>query len=89
MNLQITPIDFTGGQRIKIKITNNMEDYKKGFEIGSTLPKDKVDIELRKYSSNPKFTSLVNGILDGLASLTDSAKKLGKLEKGNYKGTIK
>ena len=89
MNLQITPINFTGGQRIKIKITNNMEDYKKGFEIGSTLPKDKVDIELRKYSSNPKFTSLVNGTLDGLASLTDSAKKLGKLEKGNYKGTIK
>ena len=35
MNLQITPINFTGGQRIKIKITNNMEDYKKGFEIGT------------------------------------------------------
>ncbi len=89
MNLGITPINFTGGQRIKIKVANNMEDYKKGFEIGSTYPKDKIDIELRKYSSNPKFASLVNGILDGLASLSDAAKKLGKLEKGNYKGNVR
>lgn len=89
MNIQITPISFSGGQRIKIKVANNMEDYKKGFEIGSTYPKDKVDIELRKHSSNPKFASLVNGILDGLASLSDSAKKLGKLEKGNYKGNVR
>lgn len=89
MNLSITPINFTGGQRIKIKVANNMEDYKKGFEIGSTYPKDKIDIELRKYSSNPKFASLVNGILDGLASLSDAAKKLGKLEKGNYKGNVR
>ncbi len=89
MNIQITPISFSGGQRIKIKVANNMEDYKRGFEIGSTYPKDKVEIELRKHSSNPKFASLVNGILDGLSSLTDSAKKLGKLEKGNYKGNVK
>ncbi len=89
MNLGITPINFTGGQRIKIKVANNMDDYKKGFEIGSTYPKDKIDIELRKYSSNPKFASLVNGILDGLASLSDAAKKLGKLEKGNYKGNVR
>lgn len=89
MHIQITPISFSGGQRIKIKVANNMEDYKRGFEIGSTYPKDKVEIELRKHSSNPKFASLVNGILDGLSSLTDSAKKLGKLEKGNYKGNVK
>lgn len=89
MQLGITPINFTGGQRVKIKIANNMADYQKGFEIGSTLPKDKVEIELRKYSSNPKFASLVNGILDGLASLSDATKKLGKLEKGNYKGNVK
>ncbi len=89
MQVRFTPISFTGGQRVKIKIANNMDDYRKGFEIGSTCPKDKVDIELRKYSSSPKFASLVNGILDGLASLSDSAKKLGKLEKGNYKGNIK
>ena len=62
MNIQITPISFSGGQRIKIKVANNMEDYKRGFEIGSTYPKDKVEIELRKHSSNPKFASLVNGI---------------------------
>lgn len=89
MHIGITPISFSGGQRIKIKVANNMEDYKKGFEIGSTLPKDKVDIELRKHSSNPKFASFVNGILDGVSSLSDSAKKLGKLEKGNYKGNVK
>ena len=89
MNIGINTINFTGGQRIKIKIANNMEDYKKGFEIGSTYPKDKVDIELRKHSSNPKFASLVNGILDGLASLSDSTRKLGRLEKGNYKGNVK
>ncbi len=88
MNIQFSPINFTGGQRIKIKVANNMEDYRRGFEIGSTLSKDKVEIELRKHSSNPKFASLVNGILDGLASLSDSAKKLGKLEKGNYKGKM-
>ncbi len=89
MNLSITPINFTGGQRIKIKIANNMEDYRKGFTMGSTLPKEKLDIELRKYSSNPKFASLVRGILDGIDSLTDATKRLGKFEKGNYKGTIK
>lgn len=89
MNIGINTINFTGGQRIKIKIANNMEDYKNGFEIGSTYPKDKVDIELRKHSSNPKFASLVNGILDGLASLSDSTRKLGRLEKGNYKGNVK
>lgn len=85
----ITCPNFTGGQRIKIKIANNMEDYKKGFEIGSTYPKDKVDIELRKHSSNPKFASLVSGILDGLGSLSDSAKKVNKFEKGNYKGNVR
>ncbi len=89
MNLSITPINFTGGQRIKVKIANNMEDYQRGFSMGSTLPKDKLDIELRKYSSNPKFASLVQGILDGLDSLTDAAKRMGKLEKGNYKGNVK
>ena len=83
MNIGITPINFTGGQRIKVKIANNMEDYQRGFSMGSTLPKDKLDIELRKYSSNPKFASLVQGILDGLDSLTDAAKRMGKLEKGN------
>lgn len=89
MNIGITPINFTGGQRIKVKIANNMEDYQRGFSMGSTLPKDKLDIELRKYSSNPKFASLIKGILDGIDSLTDSAKCIGKLEKGNYKGNVK
>ncbi len=88
MQINITPITFTGGQRVKIKITNNMDDYKKGFQIGSTMPKDKVDIELRKYSSNPKYSSLVSGILDGLGSLVSNTKKKLKLETGNYKGKI-
>lgn len=86
--MQITPINFTGGQRIKIKKANNMEDYQKGFAMGTTLPKEKLEVELRKHSSNQKFASLVQGILDGIDSLTDSAKRLGKLEKGNYKGKI-
>ncbi len=88
MQLRITPVTFTGGQRVKVKITNNMEDYTKGFTMGTSLPKEKLEIELRKYSSNPKFASLVKGILDGMDSLVDTTKKLGKLEKGNYKGKM-
>lgn len=83
--MQISPINFNGGQRVKIKLTNNMDDYYRGYKIGSKLPKEKIEVELRKYSGNPKFASLVQGILDGLYSLVDPTKKLGKLEKGNYK----
>ncbi len=86
MNLSITPINFTGGQRIKIKKANNMEDYQKGFTMGTSMPKEKLEIELRKYSSNPKYVSFVQGILDGIDSLVDSTKQMGRLEKGNYKG---
>ncbi len=86
---QIKPVNFTGGQRIKIKITNNTEDYQKGFKMGKTFPKERLEIELRKYSSNPKFTSIVQGILDGIESLTNPNKEIQKLEKGNYKGKIK
>ena len=89
MNIKISPLSFTGGQRVKIKIANNMEDYKKGFEMGTSMPKDKLEIELRKYSSNQKFASLLRGIFDGIDSLADASKKPGKLEKGNYKGKIK
>lgn len=89
MNIKISPLSFTGGQRVKIKIANNMEDYKKGFEMGTSMPKDKLEIELRKYSSNQKFASLLRGIFDGIDSLADASKKPVKLEKGNYKGKIK
>lgn len=89
MNLTVTPVSFTGGQRVKVKLVNNMEDYTKGFNLGSTLPKDKLDIELRKYGSNPKYSSLLQGILDGMDSLVDTAKKLGKLEKANHKGNVR
>ena len=88
MNIQITPLNFTGGQRVKIKIANNMEDYQKGFEMGTTMPKEKLEIELRKYSSNQKFASLVRGIFDGMDSLAGATKKNVKLEKGNYKGKM-
>jgi len=84
---EITPVSFTGGQRVKIKIVNNMEDYAKGFKLGTTLPKPQLDIELRKHSSNPKHASLLKGILDGMDSLINGAKAI-KLEKGNYNGKL-
>lgn len=44
MKLGITPVSFTGGQRVRVKVVDAMKDYSRGFEIGSTKPKEEVDI---------------------------------------------
>lgn len=86
MNLGITPISFTGGQRIKVNIVDAVADYAKGFEMGSTLPKDEVEIHLRKAASSPKQKSFVQGLLDGMDSLKGLVKDPTKIKIKNPRG---
>lgn len=88
MKLRITPVSFTGGQRVRVKVVDAMKDYSKGFEIGSTKPKEEVDIFLRKAVSDPSKQGFVQGILDGLDSLKGLAKDQSKVKIKNARGKL-